>query len=535
MWSYLKSVFLPPQTAPIPGAAQVPNHAGGFGWEVDDWARLDRFLILGTEAGTYYVTQHKLSLDATEGVLRCVAADGPRVVARVVEVSKGGRAPRVDPAIFVLAICMKLGDDPTRKLAHDAVPEVCRIGTHLFALADHVSTIGGWGRATRRAFTGWYTRRPAERIAYDLVKYQARNGWSHRDLLRLAKPAGFGPETPHGSLFRWVTKGWDDIAPVAPDEAHLRLVWAFERAKRADVAETVRLIQDHGLPRECVATQHLQSPAVWEALLLSGDGMPMSAMIRSLGKMSQVGLLTPLSRAAEHVAVRLSNVDALRAARVHPLTLLSAQLVYAAGKGERGSLTWTPVSTVVDALDAAFYTSFVNAPRTGRRVMLCVDVSGSMGGTKVSGMPRLPAATAAAAMALVTAATEPNHLLLGFNTNVVDLPISPRMRLAEATRVVEARIGGGTDCAAPILHARSKRLPVDAFVMLTDSETWAGSMHPAQAIQAYRSNAETDARLAVVAMCSTATTIADPKDGGTINLVGFDAAVPEVLASFIQS
>ena len=46
-----------PQWAPIPGSGQVPNSAGGFAWEVDDWARLRRFLILGSEDGSYYASE----------------------------------------------------------------------------------------------------------------------------------------------------------------------------------------------------------------------------------------------------------------------------------------------------------------------------------------------------------------------------------------------------------------------------------------------------------------------------------------------
>jgi hypothetical protein len=46
-----------PQRAPIPGSVQVPNSAGGYGWEVDDWARLRRFLILGSEGGSYYASE----------------------------------------------------------------------------------------------------------------------------------------------------------------------------------------------------------------------------------------------------------------------------------------------------------------------------------------------------------------------------------------------------------------------------------------------------------------------------------------------
>ena len=40
-----------PQSETIPGSGQVPNSAGGYAFPVDDWVRLERFLILGSEAG----------------------------------------------------------------------------------------------------------------------------------------------------------------------------------------------------------------------------------------------------------------------------------------------------------------------------------------------------------------------------------------------------------------------------------------------------------------------------------------------------
>jgi 60 kDa SS-A/Ro ribonucleoprotein len=54
-----------PQWAPMPGAGQTPNSAGGFAWEVDDWTRLRRFLILGTEAGSYYASEWALTRAAS--------------------------------------------------------------------------------------------------------------------------------------------------------------------------------------------------------------------------------------------------------------------------------------------------------------------------------------------------------------------------------------------------------------------------------------------------------------------------------------
>jgi len=88
-----------PQMSPL-NESQVVMRSGGYGWEVNDWIRLDRFLILGSEGGTYYVGERRLTREAAEAVLRCIKQDGVRVVDRIVEISElnlGSRpAKRVD-------------------------------------------------------------------------------------------------------------------------------------------------------------------------------------------------------------------------------------------------------------------------------------------------------------------------------------------------------------------------------------------------------------------------------------------------------
>src|SRR5688572_8735029 len=86
-----------PQSAALPG--QVANAGGGYSFPVDDWSRLDRFLILGSEGGTYYVSERALTIDNARAAERCIAADGVRVVRRAIEISDSGRAPKNDPAV----------------------------------------------------------------------------------------------------------------------------------------------------------------------------------------------------------------------------------------------------------------------------------------------------------------------------------------------------------------------------------------------------------------------------------------------------
>ena len=76
---------------------------------------------------------------------------------------------------------------------------------------------------------------------------------------------------------------------------------------------------------------------------------------------------------------------------------------------------------------------------------------------------------------------------------------------------------------------------MDAFVIYTDSETWAGETHPVQALRQYREKTGIAAKLVTVGMVSNGFSIADPNDAGMLDVVGFDTAAPAVIADFIRS
>src|SRR5438876_8036262 len=177
-----------PQWSPIPGSDQVPNSAGGFAWAIEEWTRLRRFLVLGSEGGSYYAGESRLTRENAKAVEQCIAADGKRVVAEIITISDGGRAPRNDPALFALAMAAGVGDEQTRRSALDALPRVARTGTHLFQFAQFVEGFRGWGRSLRRAIGHWYASKDVAALAYQAVKYRQREGMTHRDLLRLAHP-----------------------------------------------------------------------------------------------------------------------------------------------------------------------------------------------------------------------------------------------------------------------------------------------------------------------------------------------------------
>ena len=108
------------------------------------------------------------------------------------------------------------------------------------------------------------------------------------------------------------------------------------------------------------------------------------------------------------------------------------------------------------------------------------------------------------------------------------------MRLDTVVREISDLSFGGTDCALPMLAAASNNMLFDAFVVYTDNETWAGSIHPMDALNKYRQMTGIPSKLIVVGMVSNGFSIADPNDVGCIDVVGFDADTPAAISQFIK-
>lgn len=511
-----------PQSEPVAGINQVENSAGGFVFALDIWKHLDRFLILGSEGGTYYVREKELTQNNAKAVLECIKSDGVRVVNRVVEISDSGRAPKNDPALFVLAMCAGLGNAASKKMALESLSKVARIGTHLFHFVEYVKGFRGWGRGLRNAIASWYNEKDIDDLAYQVVKYQQRDGWANRDLLRLSHLKT--SNEIRNNLYKWIVGKTERTELPA-------LIIAVEQAKIAETAgQIIELIIKHNLPREAIPTKWLNEISVWDALL---QDMPLTALIRNLGKMTNIGLLKPMSKAVGLVVKKLSDKDNIKKSRLHPLAILIALKQYESGCGGKGKLSWESASQIVDALDAAFYLAFDNILPTGKRIMLALDVSGSMsdlfGGTNVS------CCEGASAMALVTAKSESNYTITRFNEGMENIPMSPKQRLDDVLKYTRRINCGGTDCALPMIYAFEKEIEIDAFCIYTDSETWAGKIHPFQALQKYRRTMNIPAKLIVVGMTSTGFTIADPSDAGMMDVVGFDSATPQIISDFIRN
>lgn len=517
-----------PQTQAIPGreAEMKPNYGGGVTFVLDAWGYLDRFLILGSDKPSYYAGKATLTKDAAKNVSACIKLDGVRTVNRIVEMSEGGRAPKNDPAVFALALCAIEGNVETVAAAYAALPKVCRIGTHLFQFVDALDSMGKWNAAAKRGVGAWYTARRDDKLAVQLLKYQSRDGWAHRDVLRLAhvKPQN----DVQSAMFRYAVKGSEGIEQGTKVP---QLLIDFETLKRGvDSKGAIKIIEaNRDISWEMLPTEFQRDVDVWNALI---PNMGTTALVRKLGQLTNVGLIAPLSEGSKIVISKLTDSESLKRGRVHPITLLNAFNQYRKGAGDKGSLTWKPDQRVLDALNDAFYDSFNYIESTGENYFLGVDISGSMFGAGVSGANNLTAAEVAGVMALAIAKRESNYFIGGFNHHIKELKITPSMRLDQVLGVMKGWDGGSTNCALAMEFAAKNKMSVDKFVVITDNETNTGRQHPAQALQQYRRQCNGQSKLIVIGTSVTNFTIADPKDPGMLDIAGFDSSAPQLIQQF---
>lgn len=504
-------------------AAQVQNNAGGFSFQVTTTQRLERFLILGTWGGSYYVSEAALTKEAFENVKKLVEIDGKKVVDTLLDVSLNNRAYKQNPTIFTLAVCAAASDNEVRQYALDNVAKICRTGTMFFQFLTYVQQFRGWGRGLKTATANWYTNKTPDQLANQLVKYRQRDGWTHKDALRLGKPK-LNADNPLTPAVRWAV-GKEMDTNTLPS-----LIQGFEKAQAATTPqEWVSLITEYKLPWEALPTQALNEGSVWEALV---PHMGLTAVLRNLGKMGATGALVQHSELAKLVNSRITNHEEYLKARVHPMQVLLAQNIYSAGHGFKGKNIWNTVPTVIDNLNDAFYASFGHLPVTGKRRLLALDVSGSMQGAKILNT-FLSARDASAALAMVALHQDPDSYTFGFSTNFIPLHLSKGMRLDTVVKKISGLPFAGTDCSLPMVHALKDGLKVDSFEVYTDSETYAGKIHPHQALTQYRNKMGINAKLIVNGMCGNAFSIADPNDAGSLDVVGFDANTPSVVSEFI--
>lgn len=534
MTKYANTLFgNTPQTESRFGKKQVKNYAGGYVYEADKWTVLDRFLIIGSESNTYYAKQQDLTKEQATNVLSLIAEDGHRVVDKIVEISDAGRAVKNNTAIFALALCSSFGDNETRKYAFSNLNKVARTVTHLFQFVDDVNKMRGWGRGLRNAIANWYTTKDFNTLAYQVMKYKNREGWSHKDVLTMSHAKAANDD--QNFIFKTLVKGFsnDDMNSLDVNKMKYIIGMNFQSFitksdGTLDIDKAIEYIKEYNFPREVLPTALLSNTNVWSAMLNSG--MPMTAMLRNLGNMSKIGLLTPFSESEKKVIDTMSDSAYVKKSRIHPLNVLMAMLVYKNGMGIKGTGTWDVNPRIITALEDMFYNSFSNIEPTGFRYLNALDISGSMH-SPISAYPYIDSMTAMSAMSMSLVKSEANVLTGVFTTKFKLTDIDKNMKLTELVNKFKqyAYQMGGTDIASSINYLIKNNIPVDVIFIGSDGETWAGDRHVDEALSDYRNKFGLNTRLIVANTEVNMWSLTESSDNLSYNIAGFDSNLPTLV------
>ena len=499
---------------------QVENSAGGFVFEVSDKSRLERFLIIGTDGGTYYASEKAITKDNAAFVTALIQKNEALVRETLVDISVNARAYKQSPVLFTLALLLADGKD---KAATRAVfNSVVRTSTQLFEVAQYIENLTGWGRAKRGAVADWYTAKSDADLAYQLVKYRQRNGWTHRDLMRLSHPTGINPNIGNFALGK-------------EHRSHEPIIAGFTKMQSATaLGDVLMALEEYpSLPWETIPTDLLKDAKVWKKLFYNNQ-LNGQALVRNITRLARLNAFDDMVFAHDYAA-KLADEEMIVRTKLHPMNYLLAVSTHQNGQADRNSYgglskDWKESSVIVDALNEGFHLAFKTINPANKRTFIGLDVSGSMESTVMG--TSLSARDVSAAIAMTIARTEPYCETRGFSTEFVDLGITPKMDLSTVIKKISNLPFARTDCAIPMEYALKNKIEVDTFIIITDNETYAGRQHPFQALKAYRQGMGIDAKLMVMATTATPFTIADPSDPGMLDFVGFDASAPRVMADF---
>lgn len=499
--SYLKNA--------ISEASKIKNHAGGLSFKLEKWKILENFLIMGTEGGNYYVGQRDLTKENIDNVRQCITENIDHVLHMLVDISSTGRSMKNDTCVFVLALCVAHNSKTSLKF----IPEICRTSTHLFLFLNFLKKERGWGRSIRRAISEWYTKKSDCSLIYQVLKYRNRHGWTHKDVIRLAHPKSDNP------ILSW----------IAGKEIKNEMINTFESLPTLNVEQTIKAIKTYNFTWEMLDTNLLKNPEIWKALM----PLPITALIRNLGRFSSLGMTKDFADFTRDVYELLKDEERIKSSRIHPVSIMVALLTYQKGRGNKGSLLWEPSPLIRSGLMQAFEHSIKNVEATNKKIIIGVDVSGSMCGTSINGIQGVSADQLALLMAGITAKVEPDCIIQTFDTSVVQ-----KITLHESESVFDFmdRVrfnGGGTNCAAIVERALKDKINCDAFVIYTDSEQWIGR-NCDRAIDEYHSKINPCTK--VICCSTTANSLSVvPKDSRFLNICGFDPSCPEIISNFLKS
>jgi len=267
------------------------------------------------------------------------------------------------------------------------------------------------------------------------------------DVIRMAHPKP--QDAQREALYAWLI-GKPYKQEVLPEK--VRALEAFKREQESEVPD-LPFQYLTALPLKAQHWKVIARRASWQA-----TRMNLNAFARH-GVFEDGALISRL-------AVRLRSAEGIRRARVFPYQLMMAF---------RAATPDIP-APILEALQDAMEVATRNVPKVEGRVVVAVDVSGSMQ-SPVTGVRRgatslVRCIDVAALIAACVKRVNVDTRIVPFAEAVRPCRLNPRDSVTTQTQQLVAMMGGSTKVSAPLEMLNKERCKVDMLVLVSDNQSW---------------------------------------------------------------
>lgn len=177
---------------------------------------------------------------------------------------------------------------------------------------------------------------------------------------------------------------------------------------------------------------------------------------------------------------------------------------------------------------------FKEIPPVNKRLLLALDISGSMTCPFIMGTECLSPIEIETAMAMIWKTTEKEVDIMGFSDHFMSLDISPRRRLDDNIKIIDRLPCGATDISLPFTWALEKKKEYDAVIVITDNETNCNTINPIDAFKNYKESTHLPETKLIVLATSVNDFSIGETDNHCLNICGFDDNVFTIIQEFIS-
>ena len=431
LFSTTRGAFVP--------AADSRNEAGGVAYVRDAKEALAQYAAMGCLNSVFYADA---ATQLQKALALCDAVSSEFVAKTAIYARQRGFMKDM-PALLLAYLAQR--DGASMAQAFDRVVDNGRMVRN-FVQIIRSGAIGRKSLGTRpkRVVQKWLDRASVQSV----LSASIGKSPSLADVIRMVHPK---PSTAErAALYAWLI-GKTYQADALP--AVVREFEAFKLSAREPVPD---------LPFQFLTALPLTGDH-WRAI---AERASWQTLRMNLNTFARHGVFANAASVAR-VAKRLRDVNEIRRSRVFPYQLMAAYNVASDGMPQ----------AILDALQEAIELATANVPAMKGRVVVAVDVSGSMNsaisGRRKGATSKVRCVDVAALLASCIKRVNPETRVMPFAESVKSLRLNARDSVLTQAQQMSALCGGGTRISAPLAMLNTERADVDLLVIVSDNQSWA--------------------------------------------------------------